>query len=102
MNLTIEDVESTLDQYEVKPRIMNELGLAAIDNYSIYFNPWKIKTETEFLETILHEIAHMIFEDEENENIIEAIALETMKDEKIVEYLQIFFTQEIDKYWREK
>ena len=99
--LKLEDVVYGLEDLIVK--VDYKLGIAGIydpNRDCINYNPKRIIDKTDFFITILHELIHHLDTNMKlTEDEVEKSAERNLKTEEIKDYLEIFFTEEVKKYW---
>jgi hypothetical protein len=101
MKLKLEDLVYSLEDLSV--RIDYKLNIAGVydpGRMCINYNPKRIIDKDDFFKTILHEIIHHVDdEDKLTDNEVEKSAEQNLKNEDLKDYLEMYFTKEVKKYW---
>ena len=97
--LKLEELIDHLEELEVKTNYKLKIaGVYDPGKRVIYYNPKRIIDKDDFFMTILHEVIHDL-EDNLNDEDVEKSAEQNLKNEDLRNYLEIYFTNEVKKYW---
>jgi predicted SprT family Zn-dependent metalloprotease len=101
MRIDLQKIIDALDELEfVCSYRIEDAGLYCPEESKIKYNPRKIKDKEDFILTILHEIVHHLdISSRLGEYGTENHAENLIKKRDIVEYLETYFSEEIQRHW---
>jgi antirestriction protein ArdC len=103
MELSIEEVIDGLTELAVKPRRLKDESVGLYDpaTSTIFYDPRKLRDEQDFYTTILHELGHHTLMDNwDDELLVEDVAVRSLNNPEIKDYLTVFFYDEVEKYFK--